>query len=87
MEFSGKVPGATLESAQQELMREASGASSNLIEFAKAFFAAAWVRHFGAEILAKDVVTVADAPDVDEVWLPFFVEVPTDDKKGGNDAR
>ena len=46
-------------------MREASAASSNLIEFAKAFFAAAWLRHFGTEILAKDVVTVADAPDVD----------------------
>jgi hypothetical protein len=85
--ISGKVPGATLEVAQRKLMREALAASSNLIEFAKAFFAAAWLRHFGAEILAKDVVTVADAPDVDQVWLPFFVEVPPGDKGAGNDAR
>jgi len=32
-------------------------------------------------------VTVADAPDVDQVWLPFFVEVPLGDKGSGNDAR
>lgn len=85
--ISGKVQGATLDAAQRKLMQEASAASSNLIEFAKAFFAAAWLQHFGTEILAKDVVTVADAPDVDQVWLPFFVEVPPSDKGAGNDAR
>ena len=29
---------------------------------------------FGAEMEAKDIVTVGDAPNVDDVWLPF--EVP-----------
>ncbi len=58
-------------------MSEVSAASANLIEFARAFVAAAWVKHFGAEMVAKDIVTVSDAPDVDEVWLPFFVEIST----------
>jgi hypothetical protein len=85
--ISGKVAGATLETAQQELMREASGASSNLIEFAKAFFAAAWLRRFGTEIVAKDVMTVNDAPDVDQVWLPFFVEVPPGNEDAASNAE
>lgn len=65
---------------------KASAASSNLIESAKAYFVAAWLRHFGAEIDARDVVTVKDAPDVDQVWLPFSVEVSASDKRSGNDA-
>ena len=67
-------------------MEQASAASANLIEFAKAFVAAAWLKHFGAEMVAKDIVTVSDAPNVDEVWLPFFVEVPSGDQRGGPDA-
>ena len=46
---SGKVQGATLDAAQQKRCREARPRQSNLIEFAKAFFAAAWLRHFGTE--------------------------------------
>ena len=72
-----KVGGIDLEQTQSTLMSEVSAASANLIEFARAFVAAAWVKHFGAEMVAKDIVTVSDAPDVDEVWLPFFVEIST----------
>jgi hypothetical protein len=64
-----------LHEAQKKLMGEVSTASINLIEFARAFAAAAWRKHFGWEMLAKDMVTVADAPNVDNVWLPFFVEM------------
>jgi hypothetical protein len=61
--------------AQQKISKEASSASINLVEFAKAFFAAAWIKHFGQEIDATNIVTITDAPSVDEVWIPFFVEV------------
>jgi hypothetical protein len=64
-----------LQEAQKKLLGEVSTASINLIEFARAFAAAAWLKHFGREMLAKDVVTVAEAPNVDDVWLPFFVEM------------
>ena len=72
-----KANGTDLEEAQRKLMGEMSAAASNLIEFAKAFMAAAWMKHFGAEMVARDIVLVADAPNIDEVWLPFFVEVPS----------
>jgi hypothetical protein len=64
-----------LEATQKKLMGEVSSASSNLVEFAKAFTAAAWIKHFGQEIMAKDVVSVTNAPNIDDVWLPFFIEV------------
>ncbi len=66
-----------LERAQKELMGEMSKASMDLIEFARSFAAAAWLKHFGQEMLAKDIVMVTDAPNVDDVWLPFFVEMGT----------
>jgi hypothetical protein len=63
------------EAAQKKLMQEVGGASCNLIDFARAFAAAAWLKHFGEEMAAKDIVEIRDAPNVDDVWLPFFVEV------------
>ena len=81
-----KAGGTELAETQRKLMEQVSAASANLIEFAKAFVAAAWLKHFGAEMVAKDIVTVSDAPNVDEVWLPFFVEVPSGDQRGGPDA-
>jgi hypothetical protein len=37
-------------------------------------------------MVAKDIVTVSDAPDVDEVWLPFFVEVSPGEQRDDRDA-
>ena len=34
------------------------------------------LKNFSAEILAKDVVAIHDAPNLDELWPPFFVKVP-----------
>jgi hypothetical protein len=31
------------------------------------------LKKFSAEILAKDVVAIRDAPNLDELWPPFFV--------------
>lgn len=61
--------------AQGKLLKELSDASRNIVEFAKAFFAAAWIKHFGDSIDAKDVVAIDSAPKLGEVTLPFFVEV------------
>lgn len=66
----------SLSLAHEKIMGEISTASVNLIEFSRAFFTAVWKKHFGSEIIAKDVVQIVDAPNVDDVWLPFFVEVP-----------
>jgi len=81
-----KANGADIEEAQRKLMGEMSTAASNLIEFAKAFVAAAWLKHFGAEMMAKDLVTIDEAPHVDDVWLPFFVEVSPRGQQGGPNA-
>lgn len=61
--------------AQQKLMEEVSQASLDLVEFARSFFAAVWLRHFGEAIDARDVVRVEDAPMADEVVIPFFVDM------------
>jgi hypothetical protein len=73
-----------LEAAQKKLMGEVSRASSNLVEFARAFVAAAWLRHFGEDIIAKDIVSVTDAPNIDDVRLPFFVEIEAGDETSGD---
>ena len=65
----------SLDAAQRRLMGEASCASINLIEFSRAWITAAWKRHFGDEMQATKVTQIADAPHVDDVRLPFFVDV------------
>lgn len=86
MALAKKAGGTDLEETQRKLMGEVSAASANLIEFARSFVAAAWLKHFGAEMVAKDIVTVSDAPKVDEVSLPFFVEIPSREQQSGGDA-
>lgn len=73
--ISQQARGADLEDAQRRLMAEVATASMNLIEFAKAYVAAAWLKHIGPEMAARDKITISDAPIIDELWLPFFVEV------------
>jgi hypothetical protein len=43
---------------QHSLMTEVGSACQNMFEFSKAFTAAAWIRHFGAEMHAKDLTTI-----------------------------
>lgn len=68
-----KEPNA--EAAQKKLMQKVGAASRDVVDFARAFAAAAWLKHFGEEMLARDQVEIGDAPHVDDVVLPFFVEV------------
>lgn len=62
------------EAAQKKLMQEVGMASRDLVDFARAFAAAAWLKHFGEEMLARDQVEIDDAPHIDGVIMPFFVE-------------
>lgn len=64
-----------LEEAQRRVMQEAMVAASSVVEFSRAFAFAVWRRHFGEEMLAKEVLAIPDAPSLDVVWLPFFVEI------------
>ena len=64
-----------LAGAQHQLMKELSVASINTIEFARSLFAAIWVRNFGNEIEAQEVIEICDAPDAANVPLPFFVKI------------
>lgn len=60
---------------QKKLMTETVNAVQYIFEFSKAFTAAVWIKNFGAEMLAKDVVTIQGAANVGDVWIPFFVEM------------
>jgi hypothetical protein len=61
--------------AQKKVLKEAVSAVHNVFEFSKAFTAAVWIKNFGAEMLAKDVINVNDAPKIGHVWIPFFVDM------------
>lgn len=61
---------------QRKLIKEVTDAANNLLEFAKAFTKAIWVRHFGSEIICDKVFDVTNAPIIDEVSIPFFVTLP-----------
>jgi hypothetical protein len=74
--IAAKVGAKDLLALQQQLMNELREAALNIVTFAQAFFAAAWIKHFGAWIDAKDIIKIDDAPPMDEITLPFFVEMP-----------
>jgi hypothetical protein len=66
---------ADLAALQEQLMTELREAALNLVDFAHSFFAALWVHHFGNEIDAEGITEVTGAPKLDEVSIPFFVQV------------
>jgi hypothetical protein len=66
---------ADLPALQEQLMAELRKASTNVVQFAQAFFIAVWRRHFGDAIDAQDIVNIEGAPKFDEVALPFFVDM------------
>jgi hypothetical protein len=71
---------------QQNLMDELCVASMNAVQFAQAFFAAAWIKHFGEVIDAEDVVKIEGAALFDQIALPFFVEIQALEKAGESQA-
>jgi len=66
---------ADLITAQTKLMPQVTQVSLDVIEFARSFFAAVWLKHFGEAIDARDIVRVDNAPKASDVVLPFFVEL------------
>jgi hypothetical protein len=73
--IAAQVGETDLVELQKRLMGELNSASTNVVQFAQAFFAAVWVKNFGEVIDAQDVVKIEGAPSLDEVALPFFVEI------------
>jgi hypothetical protein len=61
---------------QQKIMDQVMKAADNINEFAKAFTAVVWRKHFGQGMLSDKVIEIQDAPQVEEVVLPFFVAMP-----------
>jgi hypothetical protein len=79
--IGGAAFGAGPEDGHAKLLGEMGLASMHLVDFAKAFVAAAWRKYFGPELNCTEVTKINGAPDVDKVLLPFFVEMhvnPTD---------
>lgn len=60
---------------QETIMKETMSATGDIIEFSKAYTAMIWKKYFGAEMLASGIHTIVTAPHVDDVSIPFFVEV------------
>jgi hypothetical protein len=77
-----KAKSEDMVAVQKQLMGELSVASVHIVEFAQAFFAAAWRKTFGDEMLAQDIVKIENAPKLDDIALPFFVQVTKDTAAG-----
>jgi len=65
--------------AHAKIMKEVREVAENMIHFLMALTAAFWRKHFGGEMTGEKVAEIVDAPGVFDVWLPFFVEIPSDD--------
>jgi hypothetical protein len=66
-------PNAAL--AQERLMAEVQTAMNEMATLIMALTAAIWRKHFGDELEAEMCGNIADAPNLYEFALPFFVEV------------
>jgi hypothetical protein len=62
--------------AHRKLLGEMAPVASDLSEFAFGFAAAIFKRHLDAELTMTVVANVDDAPDIDGIRYPFFVETP-----------
>jgi len=60
----------------ETLMSQVGPAGRLVLDFAAAFIAATWKRHIGSEMTATEVKKFDSAPDIEDVYVPFFVRVP-----------
>jgi hypothetical protein len=63
--------------AHRKLLGELAPVANDLSEFTFGFAAAIFRKYFGSELTATVVAKIADAPNIDDVRLPFLVETPT----------
>ncbi|WP_316158715.1 MULTISPECIES: hypothetical protein [unclassified Bradyrhizobium] len=62
--------------AHRKLLGEMAPVANDLSEFAFGFTAAIFKRHVGSELTMTVVAKVSDAPDIEGIRYPFFVETP-----------
>jgi hypothetical protein len=62
--------------AHRNLLSELAPIANDLSEFTFGFAAAIFRRYFGPELMMTLVAKVRDAPDIEGIRYPFFVETP-----------
>jgi hypothetical protein len=62
--------------AHRNLLSELAPIANDLSEFTFGFAAAIFRRYFGPELMMTLVAKVQDAPDIEDIRYPFFVETP-----------
>ena len=70
--------------AQKKIMSDVNKVSGHLLNFICALTEAFLGKHFGSELQAEVVAKIDNAPSVFDVWIPFYVETPTDDTNIGS---
>jgi hypothetical protein len=72
-----------LVAAQQKIMDEAKHVAGHMMTLLYALTEAFLAKYFGPEMTAEVIAKIADAPGAFDVWLPFYVEIPSDDQMLG----
>jgi hypothetical protein len=67
---------ADVNEAHRQLLGEMAPVANDLSEFTFGFAAAVFRRHVGGELTMTLVARLGDAPDIDDIRYPFFVETP-----------
>jgi hypothetical protein len=62
--------------AHRILLGDLAPLANDMSEFTFGFAAAIFRKHLGGELTATIVAKIADAPNIDDLRLPFFVETP-----------
>jgi hypothetical protein len=63
--------------AHQKLLGDLAAIANDLSEFSFGFAAAIFKKYIGHELTMSIVARITDAPDIDKLRLPFYVETPT----------
>jgi hypothetical protein len=75
-----------LVAAQKKVMGEVQHVSEDMTQFIMALTAAMWMKHFGPEMTGEICAKVDNAPDALGVWIPFFLEIPSEEPVASNQA-
>lgn len=76
--ISNAIEETNLIEAHKKIMAEVQDVSMYMDKFLLALCEALLAKHFGPEVTSELVRKIEDAPGVFDVWLPFYVEIPSD---------